>query len=445
MLPNAKESLRKGGFAPKTAAWILFLCFLAGAAGIQVVSKIAHRYIPSHIIGCDHSHDDDDEDCESGDYNHDRIHDHAPPLRSNQRHDLRAHADGSQCDFRSPSVGTIDKPKRPLTFSASSTPELPQANAKSMIEAPLRPRLASNWTGRVSKVLSSTKQYCDEHGQCYGFTDPCGHDCFKIVESRGGLRVAGSSHARGLGLLRSPSTPQRQTFSREHDRQHSPDSICEVTPLLRQQDDLIQVNTPLVHANGRASGSASASSKRSASPRSDCASSHHSHTNEHHHHVPQNAFLSIGLQTSLAIALHKLPEGFITYATNHANPSLGFSVFLALFIHNITEGFAMALPLFLAMRNRPKAVLISSLLGGISQPLGAAVAALWFKVAGSGDSQPGEGVYGVMFAIVAGIMTSVALQLFSESLDLTHNRNLCMAFAFVGMGVLGLTGSLTAR
>lgn len=165
---------------------------------------------------------------------------------------------------------------------------------------------------------------------------------------------------------------------------------------------------------------------------------------DHHHHVPQNAFLSIGLQTSIAIALHKLPEGFITYATNHANPKLGFSVFLALFIHNITEGFAMALPLYLAINSRPKAMMWSFLLGGCSQPLGAGVAALWFKIAGSGNLAPGEGIYGGMFAVTAGIMASVALQLFSESLDLTHNRGLCMIFAFVGMAILGVSSALTA-
>ncbi|KAK4694505.1 zinc transporter, ZIP family, partial [Lecanoromycetidae sp. Uapishka_2] len=164
----------------------------------------------------------------------------------------------------------------------------------------------------------------------------------------------------------------------------------------------------------------------------------------HHHHVPSNAFLAIGLQTSIAIALHKLPEGFITYATNHANPKLGFTVFMALFIHNITEGFAMALPLYLAINSRWKAMFWSSLLGGVSQPLGAGVAALWFKIAGRGDAAPGDTVYGCMFAITAGIMASVALQLFSESLSLTHNRNLCTAFAFIGMGILGVSFALTA-
>jgi zinc transporter, ZIP family len=57
---------------------------------------------------------------------------------------------------------------------------------------------------------------------------------------------------------------------------------------------------------------------------------------------------------------------------------------------------------------------------------------------------PSEAVYGGMFAIVAGIMTSVALQLMGESLDLTHNRGLCLTFAFIGMGILGISSALTA-
>jgi ZIP family zinc transporter len=167
----------------------------------------------------------------------------------------------------------------------------------------------------------------------------------------------------------------------------------------------------------------------------------------HHHHVPQNAFLSIGLQTSLAIALHKLPEGFITYATNHASPTLGLTVFLALFIHNIVEGFAMALPLYLALNSRWKAMFWSSLLGGISQPAGAGIAALWIWGSGhTGDDSTGPswGVYGGMFAMTAGVMTSVALQLFSEGLGLTHHRGMGIGFAVAGMGLMGFSFALTA-
>lgn len=89
-------------------------------------------------------------------------------------------------------------------------------------------------------------------------------------------------------------------------------------------------------------------------------------------------------------------------------------------------------------------MLWSSLLGGASQPFGAGVAALCFKVARTSDRAPGETVYGCMFSITAGIMASVALQLFAESLTLNHSRNICITFAFIGMGVLGISFALTA-
>jgi ZIP family zinc transporter len=166
---------------------------------------------------------------------------------------------------------------------------------------------------------------------------------------------------------------------------------------------------------------------------------------QHHHHVPENAFLSIGLQTVIAIALHKFPEGFITYATNHANPNLGFNVFMALFVHNIAEGFSMALPLYLALGSRFKAIAWSSLLGGLSQPVGAAIAVFWFKMANRSDFNIDNTAYACLFAVTAGIMTSVALQLFVESLSLNHNRNLSILFAFLGMTMLGLSNALVAE
>lgn len=163
----------------------------------------------------------------------------------------------------------------------------------------------------------------------------------------------------------------------------------------------------------------------------------------HHHHVPANAFLSIGLQTVLAIGLHKFPEGFITFATNHANPALGFNVFMALFVHNIAEGFAMALPLYMALGSRIRAILWAAALGGLSQPLGAACAALWLRHRERNGGDSGDGTaYGILFGVTAGIMVAVALQLFVESLTLHHNRQLTIGFAFLGMLLLGLSNAI---
>jgi len=160
-----------------------------------------------------------------------------------------------------------------------------------------------------------------------------------------------------------------------------------------------------------------------------------------HHHIPKNKFLSIGVQTSIAIALHKFPEGFITYTTNHANPALGFNVFVALFIHNIAEGFAMALPLFLAMQSRTKAIIWASLLGGLAQPAGAAIA--WLTIRGR-DYDLNTAAYGILFSITSGIMCSVGLQLFSQANQIYQGSRLTFIFAFIGMGLLGFSSALNA-
>jgi ZIP family zinc transporter len=118
---------------------------------------------------------------------------------------------------------------------------------------------------------------------------------------------------------------------------------------------------------------------------------------------------------------------------------------MALFIHNITEGFVLALPIYLALKSRLRAMSLAVLLGGLSQPVGAGIAWAWFKIAGSEGHKPGAGVYGCMFAITAGIMASVALQLFTEALGQnSHRANLCVAFAFGGMAIMGISAALTA-
>jgi zinc transporter, ZIP family len=299
-------------------------------------------------------------------------------------------------------------------------------------------------TRTFTRLATVAKTPCSETGPCKGYSDPCGQDCFKGLNKRGSILPNGGISRqptfRGISTARSfPPMPQ----------------VNETTP---------ENQSPGGNGSSRSLGNGDAVPSMM---RSRSATHHYHHLPgehldpvkqdrrvsvatesvgpEHHHHVPTNAFMAIGLQTSIAIALHKAPEGFITYATNHANPTLGFAVFMALFIHNITEGFVMALPLYLALGSRLKAMFWSALLGGLSQPVGAGVAALWFKLAKGKDGMgsPDEKVYGAMFAITSGVMASVALSLFSESLTLSHNKNVCIAFAFLGMGILGISFALT--
>ena len=454
MLPEAKNYLHDGGLAPDAAAYATVGCFLAGVIGIQIFSRLLHHYIPSHVVDCDHSHDEEQGD----ELNH-----------GDHHHDSHGHKDNGNVTEETPLILSreeSDLKAIPESRSRSAAPEMDQRN-DSLHPTGRRPSLQTRLTSRMSSFVLRAKTSCDEGGPCYGYSEPCGQECFKAVSrsptkapTRAPTRVFGRFSISGPSikpsLLRTATVPHtradlgRPTSLDEEISQMSPRPTISKRPegssnaIFRGREGTrgqaaSHLNSEMSHEEGEhglVNGDDPGASLSSMSETANEAS--------HHHHVPTNAFLAIGLQTSIAIALHKLPEGFITYATNHANPKLGFTVFMALFIHNITEGFAMALPLYLAINSRWKAMFWSSLLGGVSQPLGAGVAALWFKIAGTGDAAPGDVVYGCMFAITSGIMASVALQLFSESLSLTHNRNICIAFAFDGMGILGLSFALTA-
>ena len=412
--------------SPRNAILTLIGCFLIGALGISVLSGILHQYIPHSVVDCDDKHGDE----EQGNGHDHHSHSH-PPMQEQQPSLPQAHRHDEQ-----PSYGTNSD------------------NSKAALSR--RPSLHKSLSSKVSQLVIGAEKPCDDtdSGQCYGDLCEVRPARLQSRKSLGSLTTA-----RPSGMSRS------QTSQGPHERRAILEDVDETTPLVPARSGPATMESSfasLPPSNGHATPSLTheiqplQKHSRSSSTTSSHTDHHHHHDHDehdneaqqHHHHVPTNAFLSLGLQTSTAIALHKIPEGFITYATNHANPTLGFSIFLALFIHNITEGFALALPLYLAIGSRWKAMLISAVLGGVSQPLGAGVAAIWFKIQGrgrqDGTDEGMDTIYGCMFAVTAGIMAMVSLQLLGESLDMTNSRRLCFVSAFAGMGILGLSSALTA-
>lgn len=454
MLPQSKIYLQDGGYSPRAASTLLISLFLAGVIGIRILSTVMHHFMPSHVVDCDHTHEDDSTQKpqeEMAKHPHDDEHTNGFPVTkvSHAQDDneetplLSRTTSASPPVLRQPSTTTVDN-RRPSSENGFVT--APTSRRPSLMPRAL--------TRTLTRYVSGQKENCDESGPCMGFSDPCGQDCFKAKQRRGTL------------------LPTYNTTSRAPTWRKPSADLQSISPVPEAEEGEVGEHVDTAHLRlGKTRDTENHAHNKLGMVRTRSATHHyhhppnehfhpshyeprrgsmHSHSvgNEHHHHVPTNAFMSIGLQTSLAIALHKAPEGFITYATNHANPTLGFAVFMALFIHNITEGFAMSLPLYLALGSRFKAILWSSVLGGLSQPLGAGIAALWFHLASGkqlGLGTPSEGVYGGMFAVTAGVMTSVALSLFSESLQLSHSKGMCIAFAFAGMGVLGFTSALTAK
>ncbi|OTB08008.1 hypothetical protein M426DRAFT_317512 [Hypoxylon sp. CI-4A] len=439
MLPESKDYLKKGDIPDQTAGFILMGSFVGGFVGIQILSRLFHQLIPSHVVDCDHSHDDHhglENHSHTNGFGGQRQSSHAHSIGTLGRHHSTVHThihtpkpdevENGHANEATPllsrEISNQARQPRPLKRAETVGPThaAPPASIRRTRSRAATERRPSVLQTRVISFVKDTKPNCDESGPCFGYSDPCGQECFKHLSRSGTL-------PRSPTTLRTTTVGHGETCIDTVDEDGDYDHSAPVSPTRRTS----RAHSRDVHFQ---------------QPEDECDSDDSEDLEaQHHHHVAKNAFLSIGLQTSVAIALHKFPEGFVTYATNHANPALGFNVFLALFVHNLSEGFALALPLYMALHSKLRAILWSSLLGGLSQPFGAAVAVLWFKLAQHTNITPDAVAYGCLFAITAGIMTSVALQLFVESLSLNHNKNLSILFAFLGMTLLGVSTAFTAH
>ena len=121
------------------------------------------------------------------------------------------------------------------------------------------------------------------------------------------------------------------------------------------------------------------------------------------HTLDQSAKLKhLGLFTALALAIHNFPEGLATFMASMQEPALGVSIAVAVAIHNIPEGVAVALPVYHATGNRRQAFWYSAG-SGLAEPVGALLGFFLLR------SFLHEAAFGVLFALIAGIMVYIAL------------------------------------
>ncbi|CUM63624.1 uncharacterized protein PRCAT00001206001 [Priceomyces carsonii] len=176
---------------------------------------------------------------------------------------------------------------------------------------------------------------------------------------------------------------------------------------------------------------------------------------KHHHHVtsPFGRLFLIGIQTSLAITLHKLPEGFITYITSETNPKLGMSIFLSLLLHNLTEGFSMCLPLYYLFAStsrrfaKLRAITISAFLGGLSQPLGAFFGYIFmhtYAPGGNIDLSKLNLVFGSTLAVTGGFLTVIGLSMYGSAVSFGGSLNFVMIWCIVGISTIALSFMITS-
>ncbi len=142
--------------------------------------------------------------------------------------------------------------------------------------------------------------------------------------------------------------------------------------------------------------------------------------------------LRLGLFVALGIGIHNFPEGMATFAGTLADPRLGTAIAVAIALHNIPEGLAVAAPIFAATGSRRKAFWWS-FLSGVSEPLGAGLAAL-FLLPFLRDT-----VLGAVLGAVAGLMVFISLDELLPAAREYGQEHLAIVGVTAGMGVMAVS------
>lgn len=84
----------------------------------------------------------------------------------------------------------------------------------------------------------------------------------------------------------------------------------------------------------------------------------------------------VGILSMLALMIHNLPEGILTFLSGSINIKLGIKYGLAIMLHNIPEGIAIAIPIYYGTNSKILAFK-NTLISSLSEPLGALLAYLF--------------------------------------------------------------------
>jgi ZIP family zinc transporter len=146
----------------------------------------------------------------------------------------------------------------------------------------------------------------------------------------------------------------------------------------------------------------------------------------------KKSLMRMGTFTALAIAIHNFPEGLATFTAAIKDPSLGIAIAVAIAIHNIPEGIAVSVPVYYATGSRKKAFFYS-FISGIAEPVGALLGYLVLMPFFN------DTVFGVLFAMVAGIMVFISIDELLPSAQKYGKHHLSIYGLIGGMAVMALS------
>ena len=136
----------------------------------------------------------------------------------------------------------------------------------------------------------------------------------------------------------------------------------------------------------------------------------------------------VGILSMIAIIIHNIPEGIVTFIVSNKDIMLGLSICIAIALHNIPEGISIAVPIYYSTGSKKKAIFYT-FIAGLSEPIGAILTGLFLV------NYVNDMILGLLFALIAGIM----IQISSSKLLPTgneYNKGYSRVFFIIGFIVM---------
>lgn len=136
-----------------------------------------------------------------------------------------------------------------------------------------------------------------------------------------------------------------------------------------------------------------------------------------------NKLYRVGVISMLAIILHNIPEGIVTFIAINTNIKLGITLFVAIALHNIPEGISISIPIYYGTNNKKKA-LFYTFISGISEFIGAIITYLFLQKYINDNT-----TLSLLFSVIGGLMIHISLyELIPTSLKYKNNKLTALAF-----------------